>query len=169
MRSTDLIDLKPVVLIVDDEDDNREILRSMLEDDGYPVLLARDGREALRKAHFDVGVVLMDVHMPQLDGVSACRYLKEDPKTADLPVLFLSATEDDTIAKAAMESGAYDFLPKPVPLGMLRAKIAAAVRVDRSAEPSQRRWLYLTALKEQYEIQRREHRSMDEAVASCVL
>ncbi|MCZ7643887.1 MAG: response regulator [Planctomycetota bacterium] len=160
MFADDGIELKPAVLVVDDEDDNREILRSMLEDDGYPVLLARDGKEALRKARFGVGVILMDVHMPNLDGVSACKFLQANPGTRDIPVLFLSATEDDGVAMSALEAGAYDFLPKPAPLAELRLKIAAIANMPRVADPSRRRWVYLEALKMEGERQRDEEEAM---------
>ncbi|MCZ7643909.1 MAG: response regulator [Planctomycetota bacterium] len=143
------MDLKPTILIVDDEPDNRDILRTMLEDDGYPVLLARDGREAVRKAGLNVGVVIMDVDMPNLDGVSACRLMRENPKTRDVPVLFLSATRDDEVAMAALEAGAYDFLPKPTPLFELRVKVAAVLSLNPPPAETEKRWRYLEALKAQ--------------------
>ena len=118
----------PTILVVDDSPDVRDILRLFLEDEGFRVLLARDGREALRKATMGVTVIILDVHMPGLDGLDICKMLQESPCTKEIPVLILSALGPQ-IAARAHHSGAYDWLSKPVRLGDLLVKVKALAKL----------------------------------------
>jgi two-component system alkaline phosphatase synthesis response regulator PhoP len=137
------------ILIVDDEAENREILRDLLKDDGYEIVLAADGREGLRKATFGVNVILLDVSMPDLDGITVCRELKSHPETAGIPVLFLSACPEQEVQEAALKSGAYDFLHKPIHASELRIKVSAARQVDQHLAPGIRRACYEQLVREE--------------------
>ena len=104
---------KSCVLVVDDEPDNRESARMILEDCGYDVAMAANGNQAVAqvaKQHFDV--VMMDVGMPGMDAFEACRRIVEaDP---DTKVIFVTAHDLEVYAKQALQAGAFSLLCKPV-------------------------------------------------------
>ena len=88
-------DKMPKVLVVDDDPDLVAICSLVLESEGYAVECALNGVEAVDKAQkSDVDVMLLDVMMPALDGLSVCKIVKRDPKTKDLPVIIISASEN---------------------------------------------------------------------------
>jgi class 3 adenylate cyclase len=105
------------VLVVDDEEQNRMLLRDPLEARGYEVSEAVDGDEALRKvrAH-PPDVILLDLMMPKLNGFDVCRCLKANDKTSAIPVLMVTALSDRKERLMGIEAGANDFLNKPVDL-----------------------------------------------------
>jgi len=154
-------DLK-AVLIVDDESSNREILRDLLRDEGYEIVLACDGGEGLRKATLGISVILLDIAMPGLDGISVCRYLKANPETAHIPVLFLSACPEKEVHEAALKAGAYDFLAKPVQVSELRVKVSAARQVDPRLAPEIRRACYQQFVRQGLALHQREEAGLDE-------
>jgi DNA-binding response OmpR family regulator len=121
------------ILVVDDEPGNRDLLKRRLERDGYAVLTADGGRAALDTvAREAVDLVLLDMLMPDLDGLAVLERLKADAATRDLPVLMISALDDLTAIARCIEVGAADYLPKPFDPVILRARIAACLQ--------QRRW-----------------------------
>ena len=80
------------ILVVDDEQDILELIRHTLNKEGYEVHVAANGQQAVEKAKkIKPSLILMDVMMPVMDGMEACRQLKEDPETATLPIIFLTA------------------------------------------------------------------------------
>ena len=117
------------ILIVDDMPENLDILAGLLEPEGYSVDTARDGQEALERALADPpDLVLMDVSMPRMTGLEACRRLKADARTQLVPVLLitgLGAREDRIDGIAA---GCDDFLTKPVDFEQLIARTRSALR-----------------------------------------
>jgi signal transduction histidine kinase/CheY-like chemotaxis protein len=101
-----------VVLVVDDQDEMRQLLRAPLEASGYSVIEAARGAEAVQLARYaQPAMITLDVMMPELDGYDVLRLLKADPITRDIPVLFLSAAQPDPLAAP---SGAAGYLIKPV-------------------------------------------------------
>jgi CheY-like chemotaxis protein len=132
----------PTVLVVDDDEAIREVLRDLLEDDGYHVVLARNGRECIAKSTQGVSAILMDVMMPGMDGFTTCRQLSICRNTCNIPVLFLSGFCTDQTPQAAYRMGAVDFLQKPVRASELRAKLGAATQLDPHAPPEHRRAHY---------------------------
>ena len=102
------------ILIVDDEQFNIDVVMGFLEDEGYMFNFTTNGKDALSalfKKDFDL--VLLDINMPELDGIEVCKRIKKDDKTKDIPVIFLSAFSDmDTISKA-FDAGGVDYLTKP--------------------------------------------------------
>jgi putative two-component system response regulator len=120
---------QPRVLLVDDQPENLEVLRDLLEPDGYTLVLARDGQAALDEAFANPpDLVLMDIQMPRLDGLQACRLLKADPRTALVPVVLVTGlgAREDRIAGIA--AGCDDFLTKPVDVEQLLARTRTALR-----------------------------------------
>jgi CheY-like chemotaxis protein len=114
-----------LVLIVEDEHDNREIMRAVVEDLlGYTALLAADGEEALRFAKdHSPRLVLMDLMMPVLDGFEAIRHLKSAHHTAAIPVIAISALSRPVDRQRALEYGADDYLSKPFDLDLLAGMV----------------------------------------------
>jgi DNA-binding response OmpR family regulator len=120
------------LLVVDDEPGNRDLLRRRLEREGYTVLSAAGGREALDVvAREPVDIVLLDVLMPEMDGLTVLDRLKSDATTRDLPVIMISALDDLAAIARCIEQGAEDYLPKPFEPAILRARIAATMQKQR--------------------------------------
>ena len=123
---------KARVLVVDDEAGNRDLLARRLQREGYAVLAAGGGREALEVvAREPVDVVLLDVMMPDLDGLAVLERLKADPASRDLPVIMISALDDLSAIANCIQAGALDYLPKPFEPVILRARLAASLAEKR--------------------------------------
>lgn len=103
------------VLIVDDEQGTRDLLRLMLKSSGYDIFEAEDGLDALEKVkliHPDV--ILLDVMMPNMDGLEVCRHLRSQPSTATLPIIMVSAKIQVEAIREGLDAGATRYLTKPV-------------------------------------------------------
>ncbi len=131
-RERDLPARDPHVLVVDDDPDNRMLLRELLAADDYRVSEAADGAEAIRIASArPPDVVLLDVLMPGLDGIEVCKRLKSDPATATVPVILVTAQRGRDERLAGIGAGATDFLTKPVDVADLRLRVRNAVAAKR--------------------------------------
>jgi class 3 adenylate cyclase len=118
------------VLIVDDNDTNREILARRLTANGYEVLHARDGEEALAAARQHLpDLILLDVMMPKLDGVEVCRRLKSDSALPFTPIILVTAKSDTKDVVSGLEAGADDYVTKPVDQLALVARVRSALRM----------------------------------------
>ena len=103
------------VLLVDDNAQNLELLQAYLDDLGCPIRTARDGVEALQEIDRErPDIILLDVMMPRMSGFQLCTKLKADPGTRDIPVIMVTALNEVGDVERAVESGADDFLTKPV-------------------------------------------------------
>jgi two-component system, cell cycle response regulator len=128
------------VLVVDDIDINVKLLEAKLSAEYFDVLTACDGRSALAIAAAESpDVILLDVMMPRMDGFEVCRRLKADPRTADLPVVMVTALSDAANRLRGLEAGADDFLTKPVADIALFARVRSLVRLKRMMEEWRRR------------------------------
>ena len=102
------------VVVVDDTPDNLRLLAGMLSEDGCDVRPARDGETALKHAaRFVPDLILLDIMMPGLDGFEVCRRLKANPRTRDIPVIFLTALDDLDMKVKAFSLGGVDYVTKP--------------------------------------------------------
>src|SRR6476659_1553843 len=120
----------PRILVVDDNETNRDILVTRLEAHGYQTLQAADGEEALRGvAQHHPDVVLLDVMMPNLDGLEACRRLKSDRAVAFTPVILVTAKAATQDIVAGLDAGADEYLTKPVDQAALVARVRSALRI----------------------------------------
>jgi EAL domain-containing protein (putative c-di-GMP-specific phosphodiesterase class I)/CheY-like chemotaxis protein len=120
---------RPVVVVADDDPAIRTLLRVALEREGFAVLLASDGGEAMQLARSaPVAVMLLDIHMPGVDGLETIRQLRSDPGLRTTPIILVtgSATEADRIV--GLDRGADDVVVKPVPVPELVARIRAQIR-----------------------------------------
>jgi CheY-like chemotaxis protein len=115
-----------LVLIVEDEPDNREIIRTVVEDImGHEAALAADGESALTATGERVpDLILMDLMMPVLNGFETIHALKSQPATAAIPVIAISALSRARDQEQAFQAGADDYISKPFDLDLLAAKIA---------------------------------------------
>ncbi len=122
----------PTVLVVDDEPHSREILASLLVPDGYTITLAASGREALALAVKIVpDLILLDVMMPDMDGFDVCRQIRAMPELVDVPVLLITALDDDESRLQGFEAGANDFVSKPINRVELRARVKTLTQLTR--------------------------------------
>ena len=120
----------PLILIVDDKETNREILRARLRAQGYELLEAADGEVALsiaRQQHPDL--ILLDVLMPKIDGLEVCRRLKSDTDLPFIPIVLVTAMVDSKDVVAGLEAGADEYLTKPVDQAALVARVRSMLRV----------------------------------------
>ena len=120
----------PRILVVDDNETNRDIIVTRLERHGYKTLQAADGEEALAavKQHCP-DLVLLDVMMPQLDGIETCRRLKCDATFPFLPIILVTAKMDSKDIVAGLDAGADEYLTKPVDQAALVARVRSVLRV----------------------------------------
>jgi DNA-binding response OmpR family regulator len=126
-----------LVLMVDDELDNRVMMRYFLESWGYEVELAGNGEEALKKvSERRPALVLLDLEMPVMDGFETCHRLKEDPKTESIPVIMFTGLESTSDKVKGIRRGADDYVVKTVDPEEIQARIEMILRRTRRYEPA---------------------------------
>jgi two-component system alkaline phosphatase synthesis response regulator PhoP len=117
------------VLVVDDEPDILELLQYNLEKEGYEVESATNGKEAVEAAKkFAPQLILMDIMMPKMDGIEACRQIRQNAKLKEVFIIFLTSRSEEFSEIAAFESGANDFITKPIKPRALMSRVSAAFR-----------------------------------------
>lgn len=125
---------QPTVLVVDDEAAQREVLRYNLEAEGFRVVTAADGEEALLVvAEEQPDLVVLDWMMPRLSGLEVCRRIKTRAVTREIPVLMLSARSEEVDKVRGLETGADDYVIKPYSVLELMARVRAQMRRVRAA------------------------------------
>ncbi len=133
-RKEELVDERPKVLVVDDEPFNLEIMQEILEEE-YEVSYVKSGQECMDQVGVLMpDVILLDVNMPGMSGYEVCQQIKENPKTTDIPVTFVSAL--DTLAErlAGYEVGGDDYICKPFEASELLSKVTIAVKYKKEKE-----------------------------------
>lgn len=117
-----------MILIVDDEPMARNLLRLMLVRDGFDVIEATDGRDALAKLERNLpSLVILDVMMPIMDGLTLCRTMRARPEMADIPVIMLSARTDAKSRREGLAAGATRYLNKPITADQLTHHVRATL------------------------------------------
>lgn len=134
------------LLVVEDDDDLREVLVESLRREGYEVLTAADGERALEVVDQEQpDLVCLDVMMPGLDGIEVCRRLRADPRFEDLPILMLTAKADEADAVLGLGVGADDYVTKPARPKELQARVRALLRRKMAAGKSTARNVVVAA------------------------
>jgi len=128
-----LIEDTPQVLVVDDDRSTRSTLRHTLQRDGFRVEEASDGQQALAMlTRFQPDVILMDAMMPVMDGFIACAKMQELPNGADIPVLMITALQDNSSVERAFAAGASDYIPKPIHYAVLSQRVRRIIEANRA-------------------------------------
>jgi CheY-like chemotaxis protein len=123
------------ILVVDDVEDNRQLLKRRLEKQGYAVTCAEDGKKALAAVEHEApDLILLDIMMPELDGFAVLGRLKANKHTRDIPVIVISALDDTASAVRCIEQGAEDFLPKPFDPILLKARVGSSLSKKRARD-----------------------------------
>jgi len=126
------------ILVVDDVEPNLVLLGSLVRSLGYEVETARDGLEALAKLALGVDLMLLDVMMPGLDGYEVARRVRADPRTADLPIILVTALDTREDRVKAIQAGASDFIAKPVDKTELLVRISSQLRLKEAQDALKR-------------------------------
>ncbi|MBV9125987.1 MAG: diguanylate cyclase [Planctomycetes bacterium] len=131
------------ILLVDDSQDNIHPLKLLLETTGYSELLtARSASEAFEQLGMEdpqsagrgVEVILMDIKMPGLDGIEACRRIKEDRRLRDIPIIMVTGQTEETDLEAAFAAGANDYITKPIKVVELLARLRSSLNLKREMD-----------------------------------
>lgn len=132
------------ILIVDDLPDNLRLLRDTLSEEGYKVRSATTGAMALRAAQSpSTELILLDIKLPDLDGYEVCRKLKSDQRTADIPVIFLSALNETLNKVQGLAVGGVDYISKPFQVQEVLARVAIHLTIRRLQKSLQQQNLRL--------------------------
>jgi signal transduction histidine kinase len=167
-------DIKTNILIVDDRPDKLTVLASILESLGQNLVLARSGREALRRVlECDYAVILLDVNMPDVDGFETAALIRQRKHTAQTPIIFVTAYGDDLNAAQGYSLGAVDYIYSPVVPQILRTKVSVFVDLYRKTELVKRQAEERVALAQEQVLraaaEEATHRSLFLAEASAAL
>ncbi len=128
----------PQIMVVDDDADTVSILARHLQREGFVAIGAISGAECLKLARESaVDVILLDLMMPGMDGFQVCRKLKEDPSTAEIPIIMITARDDLDARAEGMRLGVSDFLAKPVFRRQLASRIRAQLEMAAAARANE--------------------------------
>ena len=128
--------MKPKILVVDDEPDALELISYNLKAAGFDVVTADDGEEALKKARANIpALILLDVMLPEVDGLEVCKTLRRDPATSAIPIIMLTAKAAEIDRVLGLELGADDYVTKPFSPRELVLRVKALLRRRLPSEP----------------------------------
>jgi two-component system, OmpR family, alkaline phosphatase synthesis response regulator PhoP len=125
--------MKRTILVVDDEKDIVDLLSYNLNKEGFSVITARNGREALERVNQRPDLIILDVMMPEMNGLQVIQELKKDKELTSIPVILLTAKKSETDEIVGLEIGADDYIVKPVKIGKIIARVHAALRRKEQA------------------------------------
>jgi two-component system alkaline phosphatase synthesis response regulator PhoP len=126
------------ILLVDDEPDILEIVGYNLSSEGYQVITAENGIEAVKKAKKEKPhLIILDVMMPEMDGIEACEQIRKNPDLSNTIITFLTARGEDYSQVAGFDAGADDYITKPIKPKVLISKVNALLRRLKDEEPSE--------------------------------
>lgn len=120
------------ILVVDDEQDICEILQYNLETEGFEVIIANSAEEALELPLQEFGLILLDVMMGEISGFQMARKLKNDPATAHIPIIFITAMDSEDNLVKGLNIGADDYIVKPLSMKEVKARVRAVLRRSAS-------------------------------------
>ena len=140
----------PVVLVVDDNQQNLELLQAYLEDMDCETVPAHDGPEALKIIGRGApDLILLDVIMPKISGLEVCRRIKNDPKTSDIPIIMVTALNEFGDIERGIDSGTDDFISKPVNKLELTTRVKTMLKLKHLSDKLERTLAYLSEIEKQ--------------------
>lgn len=143
-------DKTPVVLVVDDNQQNLELLQAYLEDVDCETVPARDGPEALEiVGQKTPDLILLDVMMPKMSGFEVCKRIKNDPKTSDIPIIMVTALNEFGDIERGIDSGTDDFISKPVNKLELTTRVKIMLKLKHLSDKLERTLTYLSEIEKQ--------------------
>jgi two-component system, OmpR family, alkaline phosphatase synthesis response regulator PhoP len=143
----------PVILVVDDNQQNLELLQAYLEDMDCKTLPAHGGVEALEIIADDPpDLILLDVMMPKMSGFEVCRRIKSNPKTTDIPVIMVTALNEFGDIERGIDSGTDDFVSKPVNKLELLTRVRTMLKLKHLSDKLERTLAYLSEIEKQSQI-----------------
>jgi len=122
------------ILVVDDEKDIADMVKYNLTKEGYSVIVARNGKQALEQANHQPDLILLDIMMPEYNGIEVLKRLKNDERTNRIPVIFLTAKGTDVDEVLGLELGADDYIVKPISIPKLIARIKNVLRKNEESD-----------------------------------
>ena len=126
------------ILLVDDEPDILEIISYNLSTEGYQIITAENGIQAIKKAKKErPQLIILDVMMPEMDGIEACEQIRKIPELSHTIITFLTARGEDYSQMAGFDAGADDYITKPIKPKVLTSKVKALLRRIKESEPSE--------------------------------
>ena len=135
------------ILVVDDEQEIRNLLDHFLKDQGYEVVFASDGNQALKlAAEENPQVIILDIKMPGLDGLEVCKLLKGKEQTRLIPIIVITGFEDNKME--ALNRGADDFVNKPFDMAEIAIRVKSALRIRHLTDELERAVAYIEELQE---------------------
>jgi two-component system, OmpR family, alkaline phosphatase synthesis response regulator PhoP len=136
------------ILIADDNVQNCELIDAYLAEEGYEMLVAYDGLQALKRTEEQLpDLILLDIMMPKLSGYEVCQRLKADPRTKDIPVLMVTALNEQGDIEKAVRAGCDDFLSKPVNSLELKTRVKSLLRVRHLTNERDRLLAYMAEIE----------------------
>jgi two-component system alkaline phosphatase synthesis response regulator PhoP len=146
-------DKTPTILVVDDNQQNLELLQAYLEDINCRTVPALDGIEALEIVEKNPpDLILLDIMMPKMSGFEVCKRLKNNPKTADIPVIMVTALSEFGDIERGIDSGTDDFLSKPINKLELLTRVKTMLRLKHLTDKLERTLAYLSEIEKQAQI-----------------
>jgi two-component system alkaline phosphatase synthesis response regulator PhoP len=143
-------DRLPIILVVDDDQQNLELVQAYLEDIECETVAAHDGIEALDLvAQAKPDLILLDVMMPKMSGFEVCRRLKADPDTSQIPVIMVTALNEFGDIERGIDSGTDDFVSKPINKLELLTRIRTMLKLKHLTDRLQRTMAYLSEVEKQ--------------------
>ena len=143
----------PLVLVVDDNQQNLELLLAYLEDMSCETVPAHDGPEALEiVTENPPDLILLDVMMPKMSGFEVCKRIKNDPKTSDIPVIMVTALNELGDIERGIDSGTDDFISKPVSKLELLVRVKTMLKLKHLTDKLERTLAYLSEIEKQAQV-----------------
>ena len=137
------------VLIADDNQRNRELLEAYLADEDYEIIMAHDGQHTLDVVAESLpDIILLDIMMPKLSGYEVCVHLKKEESLRDIPILIVTALDEEGDIQKAVEAGCDDFLSKPVNSLELKTRVRSLLRVRHLTNERDRLLAYLSEVEQ---------------------
>lgn len=123
---------KSKILVVDDIPENIHTLKNLLKED-YNIIAATNGKKAIELVQKDpmIDLIILDILMPQMDGYEVCKILKNDQKTKDIPIIFVTALQDEVSEEKGLLLGASDYIHKPINPVLTKHRIETHIKLSR--------------------------------------